>query len=436
MPKANYDLISPMDDSTKSIPLQAFPPEAWHELTGTGTGGGFSPITAYRAVPLIFRCVDMRASGVASIPFELYPLKSDNPVTDRPEYAAIVQDMKGLLWLTEAALCIYGRAYWEVARNRVRSKVTPVWMLPTTIKPRKNTAARVVGGGLTGFERKVGQDEPTPYKLDEIVYFHLPSLTDEIEAGVAPVQVALSSAGVLYDIDQFAQAYFKRGVIKATLLVVEGQPQQEEMERLKAWWRSLIRGIKTAFETIAIQQSVKPVVIGSDLKDTQAPELTTQKREDIALAMGVPYTMLFGNAANYATAMSDKLMFHTNIVVPRAEWIAERVNKQLLAPLGIMMEFDPSRLEVMQWSEVQKAQALRLLVGINNPILQVSEAREQLGYDPMTDAVDPDLITLYNRVKELHDQVVGQAPAPPVNGRPAVSTNGSGALPSMEAVNG
>jgi hypothetical protein len=59
----------------------------------------------------------------------------------------------------------------------------------------------------------------------------------------------MSSAGVLYNIDQFASNFFERGAIKATLLTVDGNPIPAEMERLEAWWKRFFSGSKSAWDT-------------------------------------------------------------------------------------------------------------------------------------------------------------------------------------------
>lgn len=392
-PRIDYQIVSPLTDEIKGIPLRAYPPEAWTgdtEGASIWPGGGrntFSPPTAYKSVPLIFSIVDRRAEAVASVPFDLYPLTSDNPITDRPEYATIVETLPSLLRLTSSALDIFGRSYWEIARNRVKLKTTPIWLHPQTMTIKTNKTSPY--GAIVGFERKTGpDDEGRLFRLEDIVYFHLPNPLDEIQPGIAPVQVALGAAGILYDIGQLAQAYFKRGAIKATLITVSGNPDQEEIERIKSWWQSLLRGIRTAFETIVVHESVKPVVIGSDLKDTVAVELTQQQREDICATFRMPFSMVFSQAANYATALNDKHMFYEDFVIPRCRWLENIINAQLLKPLGIEMEFDPSRLEVMQYAEVQKAEALSRLTG-GQAILTVTEARAMLGYDPMEGEATP-----------------------------------------------
>jgi hypothetical protein len=108
----------------------------------------------------------------------------------------------------------------------------------------------------------------------------------------------------------------------------------------------------------------------------------------VATALGVPQTLLFSNAANYATAMADRLNLYDETIIPQCDLIEEVLNDQLLKPLGLRLEFQPKRLEVYQESEVQKADALTKLTG--KPILSVNEARAMLEMDPVPDGDWPE----------------------------------------------
>jgi len=75
------------------------------------------------------------------------------------------------------------------------------------------------------------------------------------------------------------------------------------------------------------------------------------------------------------------LAFMANTVVPQARLVAHALNSQLLMPLGYHLEFEPHKTEVMQQSELEKAQAIAIAVGA--PVLSVNEGRELLGYEPV-----------------------------------------------------
>jgi protein tyrosine phosphatase (PTP) superfamily phosphohydrolase (DUF442 family) len=64
--------------------------------------------------------------------------------------------------------------------------------------------------------------------------------------------------------------------------------------------------------------------------------------------------------------------------------IEESFNDQIASQAGVRLRFLPERLEEMQQYEVEKAQAVMALV--QKPILTVNEARELMGYAPLSPA--------------------------------------------------
>lgn len=366
-------------DGVKSFPLDHPEGGGWLDLPAGGEDGGgdFSAGRAYGLVPYLYRAVDVRARAVAGMPWSLHPADDvhSHSSASPPPAPATLRGMRQRLYLTEASLCVYGAAYWLLETNRVGRNVTPRWVVPTSIVPRVD--ARV---GLNGFERH-WSGGTRQLGGEEVVHFWMPGLECEVGPGVAPVQVALASARLLHHLDRFIEGFFRRGAIRATLLTVEGNPPAAELERLQSWWRRLVSGMRNAWESVAVRSTVKPVTIGDGLGDIQNRELTTQAREDVCAALGVPHSLLSADAASYATSQSDRLNFYDQTVVPQTQLIEEVINEQYLSRIGLRMVFEPGKLEVYQKAEVEKARSLVALV--KGGLMTVEEAREWLGMGRM-----------------------------------------------------
>jgi SPP1 gp7 family putative phage head morphogenesis protein len=176
--------------------------------------------------------------------------------------------------------------------------------------------------------------------------------------GRPPAQAALSSAGVLYNIDQFASNFFERGAIKATLLTIDGNPLPAEMERLEAWWKRFFSGSKSAWETAAVRAGVTPVVVGEGMENLATADLSEERRQDIATALGVPHSIVMSNAANYATANQDAISFYDMTIIPALTFLAEIVNESLLAPAGYRLELRPEEMSIYQADEERRSNSM------------------------------------------------------------------------------
>jgi phage portal protein BeeE len=53
----------------------------------------------------------------------------------------------------------------------------------------------------------------------------------------------------------------------------------------------------------------------------------------------MPYSILFSEASNFATAQQDEWNLWTLALKPEAEMIEDGFNEQLLGPLGLRLEF-------------------------------------------------------------------------------------------------
>jgi len=318
---------------------------------------------AYAAVPVVYRCVQLRANAIARVP--CYITRNEEPVDYPLEYL-----LPRLLWLTEAALCIYGAAYWLRAMNRARVEGFR-WLLPPSIKILVDEVK-----GLTGFERKVGTQRIT-YTPEQLVYFWLPALDKEIGPGVSPVQAALTMAGVSQNANEFASAFFGRGAIPATLLTIEGNPPDTELRRLEAWWKKLLSGVQRAWETVAVRAGVTVQTIQPPIKDLAMVELNDVSRRQVAMALGVPVTLL-EDAANYSTASTHHVQFYTETIAPECDLLTEILNAQVFKPQGMEIVLAVNELDVMQADESERSGSLKQLHEAGLPLVL---AMQMLGYD-------------------------------------------------------
>ena len=393
----------------KAVTLDDLPEEAWTIVTGGGKDTRAS--TLYGLVGWLHRCVDIRASSLATMPWtikrgETVLLTNDDDIT--PEFKWM-ETLPDLLYRTEAATTLTGRSYWFRERNRVKT-LGLRWLHPLSVRPEINER-----DGLTHFTRTLGDGVEKRFELEDIIYLWVPDPFVEIgPAEHFPGKAALQAAGILSNMDEFLASYFARGLIKATLLTKMPTPglttgpqktSDDERSRVLEWWRRATGGIKNANVTEMATGDFRPIVVGEGLQDLQNTSLTTEQRESIATALGVPHSKVTANAANFATANQDARSFVTDTMIPETRWIGAELNRQIFAPMGLQFDFRPESLAIMQDDEAQRAASLEALVRAG---MSLEAAVRILGYDlpqdvPLRDVADSAPVSIQPQPRSLPD---------------------------------
>ena len=378
----------------------------WDEETDAWTytsGGPKTDVqTYYQGIPTIFRGVGKIAQAVGSMPFNIYGKGGDEPIDTSDDYANTLGWMphpRVVFELASKSLDLMGMAYFLLMQQVGTRAVKELrYVVPKTIDPKFDERT----GELLGFERTVNNIKKF-YTPEEMLYMWLPDpFKEQGPPGAFPVKAALRAAGVLANLDDFIAVYFERGAVRPIVVSAKGMPLKDERERMEKWFTQLMGGIKNAFgwkvfnaDTIDIEQ------VGDGLSELRDVELTTQRREDIAVALGVPYTIMYPEAANYATAKQDKLTFYEDTVEPRCKYISEVMNEQIFNPLDYRLEFSPETLDIYQEDEAERSASLASLVSARTPLLM---AMDLLGFE-LTDEQRLQLEEQEKNKEEMSDQM-------------------------------
>ena len=214
----------------KNIDLPQYPDSAWTFDSGY-TDDDARLAAYYNTVAWIYRCTNIRANSLSAMPWTINrgEVETWNYQEEAPGQLDWLSNFITLLYLTEAALTIGGEAFWFTERN-ARRPLNIKWLAPQSVTPQWSAT-----DGLTGFKRMLGNGRHIMLDVDEVTYFKLPNPLHETKPGASPVEAASQASNILYSVDRFSEAFFKRGAIKATLLTVDGNPSRPEMEKLEAW---------------------------------------------------------------------------------------------------------------------------------------------------------------------------------------------------------
>ena len=376
-------------DGQKSTILGPDRPGEWTWLSG-GPDDGIENTAAdyFNTVPWLYRGVGLRANAVASLPFDLIEDATGEIVMSDGEWVNDVTQKKDLrrggdrqqtkwenevgfmhnpykmFWLLESSQVLSGRSYlFKVANDVLTFELK--YNRPISIRPMLDEV-----DGLIGFERNTGQKtikyphSPDKPLTNKILYFWLDDPNVELgEPDAWPAKTALSASGVLFNVDEFLNAFIKRGMVKPTLIGLKGNPPAAERDKTEAWFNKYLAGIKNAFRVKTISaDGVEVTTIGEGLKELGSTELTKEKRQDISTALGIPQTLLFsegaGGLGGGGVVEQDDKRFQLTTNIPAFKGHADNLNRQLLIPMGYRIIERHERMEIFQEDKKDSSAAM------------------------------------------------------------------------------
>ncbi|KKN74790.1 hypothetical protein LCGC14_0386830 [marine sediment metagenome] len=360
-------------DGKKAIPITDLPPEAWLPMGGQLPEGKVAKYAA--EVAYMYRCIDVRAAAVATVPWQI--VRGETPIwaSDEPEPPVGLQyewlaGLPPLIPRIEESLSIVSRAYLHLERNGARI-LELRWLTPSSMKPIWTS------DGITQFKRTLGGNQvPIYLPLEDVVYFWLTGAS-ETEPKGSPAAAAMNAAGVLFNVDEFVKQFFERGAIKASILAVPGSTQRKDKLELESWFNRAITGISKAWAAKAINADAVTIIpVGEGLESLSNSSLTTERREEIATAFGIPHAIVMSQIATDAAADADRLNLFDTTIIPECIRIERALNDQLFKPQGLRFQFLPQQLSIYQEDEEQRSEAVLNYVQAGMPL---SVAVEVLG---------------------------------------------------------
>jgi hypothetical protein len=365
-----------MTDGAKSIDLPQFPNEAWHFYEGEPE----EKEDFYAKVSAVFRAVNLTASATANIPFALVK-KSGKDFDISSEWENKVGFMpkpNELIRLWRMSLCMTNKAYGFMENSKATGKNLR-YIVPTTITPIVDKS------GLQGFKRTIGNATeiyPLDSKCPIFWMWRMDHTTELLPAKATEFQAMMAAAGILYYSDSFIQAFFKRGGIKPTMLVLKGMTNRENVEKIENVWDKIIRGgykyLGKIFQGVDANGGLEAQTIGEGVDNLKDETLTDAKIADIAMSVGMPLSLLLSNSATYATAMVEYKSWYENALAPWCSFMAEEMTDKLFKPLNLRFEFRPEMTDPGQEDEVARASAYSTYV---NAGIKPSIAAQVIGME-------------------------------------------------------
>jgi len=367
----------------KNITLPQYPDSAWDWITGKPDGDGDKATNLYSRVAAVFRVANLTADAIANLPFALVN-KAGDTVDDSEDWQNVCGFMnqpKDLLRLWRLSMFMTNSAYGFLEKKRSQPRA-PLqsdlrFLVPTTITPQVDKSE-----GLIGFKRRLGSETTFYKRIDDggpiFWMFWMDHTTELLPSEHTEFKALMAAAGVLFYSDYYVENFFQRGGIKPHLLFVKGSPTKEDREQIESVWTKIISGSYKFLGKVFNSETMDVTPVGDGIENISKTELHADKLEDIAIAAGMPLSLILASSANYATAKIEKLTWLSDTIIPKAKWMAEEINRKLFTGTDFKFEFRYEQKSEMQEEERERALAYRLYV---NAGILPSVAAQVVGMD-------------------------------------------------------
>lgn len=440
-----------LDAPVRGVPVEYRDPKAATQSLRWVTPGRAQPPDwdaanafqiAYYSNVVVYACVRVLANTLAALPFRA-GADPDTPTDWNPNapLARLLGPAPGgpapklsarRLWAwTVAQRVVTGRYGWEIEYNR--DTVAALWPLASS--------ALVPVPSLSGTQWFTGFEYGPParqkhLKPDEIVYGWNPR-GDDFRQPESDLQAAHLDVSVAVMQDRYDYAFLKNDARPAALVVTEAFAERQDFEAFKSQWNSQYQGPgnagKTAFieaeggDTTGVSGAVDVKILGLNARDSQAAERYAAKLNSIAIALGVPWSLLDASGRTYDNAGQEIVNFWQNRMIPMLVDLQDEINMQLAPKLGSEVGwFDLSKVVALK----ESTDPVSAKVGANTLLLATimtrNEARADYGLEPVDGG---DVLLSPEEIQALTGQ---ENPSADAAGSPTTSGGGSPSNPSVE----
>lgn len=409
----------------------------------------------YYANIIVYRCVQIIARTISSLPFRTGPVGPERAGQSAPHnpnsaLARFFGPPPGgpapklsarRLWAwTVAQRIVTGRHAWEIELTAGKgSRPVAFWPLVSALLKAYPTEQGV--DWFRAFEYGLNPDKARRLRPDQVFYGWDPSLNDfrQPESALQAAQLPVELARMM---DTYNVAFLRNDARPAALVVTEAFGSDEEFQAFERQLNEKYGGPRNAGKAMVVETeggekgvtgSIEVKVLGLSQKDALFIEQHRAALEQIAIAIGVPWSKLDASGRTFDNAGEEDQTFWRSTIATLCDTLADEVNMDLAPRLGSEVGwFDLSGVPAMHTKPDPVTQAVGAPAMVQAQLMTIDEARVDYGLPPLPNGAGDRLMTaeevaalrgnvtevaMRQGLAELRAAVVEQrtppAPAPP-----------------------
>ncbi|NDK09765.1 phage portal protein [Candidatus Gracilibacteria bacterium] len=274
--------------------------------------------------------------------------------------------------------CTFGNFFYEILTTNGNKIIELDPILTETCLIAEDT------DGEEKLIQKGSGNEEVEWGKGEFIHIKRASLTSKYYGDTIFVD-CIESILILYFIEQVYRKLFENGFIEPTLLVDEDNVMTpQDKAAITTFIKDYFRGVNNGLEMGIVSGKLKKLDIASKIDHNSFIALKKEIKEDIAIALQIPFDLLSGKNSNRATRESSLEDFNLTTIKPTQARFVRQLKEGL-------REYFPDAVDEIEMNPVdtknQKEEAEVVDKLIRTGVFSIDEGREYIGYE-ITGAAD------------------------------------------------
>lgn len=360
----------------------------------------------YAANVIAYRCVQLRANAIASVPLvagrrqgDYKTLNERSPILELlgppPGHPAPRLSATRLIRWTVGQGIVTGRYAWEIDVGKGgRSGDRPVALWPLVSANVRPVPSK---GGNEWFKvfHTGPHHDPVKLRPDEVFYGWDPAGHDFRQAESA-LQVARYDLTLVQMCDRYGIGFLRNNAVPAAIVTTTQFATEEERRRFRQSWAAELGGPENAGRVFhnelgddgdgAVGDSIDVKVLGLSQKDARIAEQRIEAMKEIAIGLGVPWSKLDASGRTFDNADMEDVDFWENTILPDLVDLQDEINMQISPRFGDdVVWFDLRRVRALQRKVKPVTQLVNAATLATARLMKINEAREDYGLEPLDD---------------------------------------------------
>lgn len=331
-----------------------------------------------------FKACDIIGKVLMDTPYRITRGGGDGTPLENTEVGKLLANPNPFYTLSEMVYLfafhfkLTGNAYWAKDEGNAEGN------RPKTLWPLNPKRVRIVldpRQGIIGYLYRVNGVD-VPYEVNEVMHFRNPH-PDNDYYGIGDVEAGESLFKEFINRTAWGEQFWKNGASPSGILICEDNiTDKAAFEEAKRKWMKEYGGTENSGKTAWLTGKWKYEQLGLSVAEMQNIESTRFNTENIFHLHGVPLSVAgIRDAANYATARVDDLIFRRYTVKPLTKVLRDTLQSELVSgyPGNLVLNFDVAGLIDLDSVVTQ------LVPLFDRAALSINELRVAAGYEKIDD---------------------------------------------------